>query len=134
MADINRTCRDVEDAFREQAAQAPYAAKLLTMACGRVTEILRGYYAALAANDTDTVIGKYFDLMPADIQAKIHNGAMKVLSDCGVDVEKFKDDTGTTYLRLNGVEKLGIPDDEVARINSLADDLPLPVGKLHRVQ
>ena len=58
---------------------------------------------------------------------------MEVLADCGVEVERFKDEEGTTFVRLNGVEKLGVPDDEVARLNAMAGDLPTPIGQLHRV-
>ena len=71
--------------------------------------------------------------MPMDIQKKIHNGAMEVLSDSGVEVEQFKDETGQTFLRLNGIERLGIPDDEMDRMHAMAGELPVPVGSLSRV-
>ncbi|MEI8397355.1 MAG: hypothetical protein WCF85_21770 [Rhodospirillaceae bacterium] len=74
-----------------------------------------------------------FDLLPPDIQAKISAGAERVLKDCGVQVERFKDETGQTFLRLHGIERLGIPDNELARMNALADNPPTPVGQLHRV-
>ena len=58
---------------------------------------------------------------------------MEVLADCGVEVERYKDDAGETFLKLNGVEKLGVPEDEITRFNAIAVDLPTPVGQLHRV-
>ena len=125
MSDIDRTCADVRDTFMRNADHLPIAREMLSKVSDRAAIILRGYHAALAANDTETVLNRYFDLMPADIQAKIHKGAMEVLADCGVEVERFKDEEGTTFVRLNGVE--------MARLNAMAGDLPTPIGQLHRV-
>jgi hypothetical protein len=133
MADIDRTCSDVRDTFMRNADQLPIAKEMLSTVADRAAIILRGYHAALAVNDTETVLNRYFDLMPPDIQAKIHAGAMGVLSECGVQVERYKDERGVTFLKLDGVEKLGVPADEMARMNALASDLPTPVGELHRV-
>lgn len=45
-----------------------------------------------------------------------------------------RDDTGETFLRLEGLERLGIPEGELARLGALAVAAPLPVGELRRVQ
>ncbi len=131
--DIELTCSDVKAQFTQQAAENPFAADLLNEACGRVLSIVRGYHAALEANDSDAVLSTYFDLIPPDLQAKMHKRAMTALADCGITAEQFKDENGVTFLKVEGIEKLGVPDAEIARMNAMAGDMPAPVGQLHRV-
>ena len=76
--------------FMDGAKKDAHAAPLFHAVADRTEAILRGYHAALAANNTETAIGRYFDLMPADIKAKINNGAMAVLKDSGVESKSTK--------------------------------------------
>lgn len=130
---LDALCSMIRNQFIDKANQCPHAAQDLHAVANRAEDILRGYHAALAANDIGTVIGLYFDLMPPELQAKINNGAIDVLRDSGVQVDQFKDESGQTFIRMNGIEKLEIPDSEISRMNAIAGDLPSPVGELHRV-
>lgn len=87
----------------------------------------------VATGEPMDVITRYSDLMPADIRAKLMEGAIAVLRDAGATVETFKDEAGETFLHIVGLDSdaLGVPADELDRI---ASQTPKPAGSLHRVQ
>ena len=94
----------------------------------RVEAILRD----MATADPEIVFDKYIDLLPDELRREITARAVDVLKDCGVSVETFKDDNGTTFLHLGNVEALGgLPSKIKDRL--VADNMQ-PVGSLHRVQ
>jgi len=93
----------------------------------RAAAILRD----MATANPEVIFANYLDLLPADLRALMLGEAIEVLKECGATVETFKDEAGTTFLRLGNVEALGIPEEEMDRLNATA---PGPVGPLHRVQ
>jgi len=96
---------------------------------GRIESIL----TEIDVGGPDVVLGKYHDCLPDDLRAQLFTRAKAVLRDCGVKVEEFRDASGEVFLRCVGLEKLGIPAGEMARIHAMAGDLPEPVGELRRV-
>lgn len=82
------------------------------------------------AADPAALIDRYPDLLPADLLAVMTAKAVEVLKDAGATVETFKDDDGTTFLRLENVEALGISADEM---ECMAAGAPDPTGRLHRL-
>ena len=93
----------------------------------RAAAILR----EVATCNPEVIFEKYLDLLPADLRALMLGKAIEALKESGATVETFKDEAGTTFLKLGNVEALGIPEEEMERLNAMA---PGPVGPLHRVQ
>ncbi len=133
-SDLEWMCQEAHEVAKvaaEHAAGLPVfegidVAPLFRAAGERAAAILREVAAEPMA-----LIERYPDLLPAELRALMTAKAIEVLQDAGASVETFKDDEGTTFLRLENVEALRIPADEMERINATAPD---PVGALHRVQ
>ncbi len=87
----------------------------------------------VATASPEVVLSDYLDLLPADLRAKLMAGAIAVLTEVGAIVETFKDDSGETFLQVQGLDPnaLGIPAEEMDRIIGM---VPGPVGQMHRVQ
>jgi len=134
MVDINNTCSRMRQEFMDAAKKDQKSAANFRLVADRTEETLRGYHAAVEANDAGAIIGQFFYLIPQELKDKMHKRAMAVLYDCGIAVEQFKDEAGETFLKVDGIEKLGIPAGDMARMKAMAGDMPVPVGQLHRVQ
>jgi len=133
MVDINNTCSRMRQEFMDAAKKDPKSAANFRLVADRAEEILRGYHAAVETNDAGAIIGQFLYLIPQELQDKMHKRAMTVLADCGIAAEQYKDETGETFLKVDGIEKLGIPAGEMARMHAMAGDMPTPVGELRRV-
>lgn len=99
--------------------------------CDRVADRTEAILRDVASADIEVIIADYFDLLPDDLDAKLTARAVEWLKKAGVTAEQFKDDDGTTFLRLANVQALGIDPAELERFAARSS---APVGSLHRVQ
>lgn len=117
---VDAVCEALADMVK--ASGAPHPEALATRACAILREV---------AAEPMALVERYPDLLPPELRAVLLAEALAVIREAGATVEEFRDSASTPFLRLGKVEALGIPQEEMDRLNATA---PGPVGPLHRVQ
>jgi hypothetical protein len=98
---------------------------------GQIIAELGRLLRAVAAAPPGVLLTEYLDLLPLSQANALAEAGLAVLREAGCEVTRLCDADGRPFLQISGLEKLGVPRDELDRLTA---GMTSPVGGLHRIQ